>query len=196
MGDLISSHLDEGKREIITAKTSEVLGEFGRLYEQQYAVALFNKVRYDVEGGGGPQPQLLQRKVPLENKSIFSGMLLQYIEESKKWRNRFLFVPDSYKISYYESKQAHDRSLHPKGSINCAGYKVLISMEKYLELLDTSLPDVKAKVSSSPFLKCATQYPVILWHPYARHHYFCAATEKEQEKWHAVFQDCVRHTNN
>lgn len=44
-------------------------------------------------------------QVPLENKSIFSGMLLQYIEENKKWRNRFLFVPDSYTISYYESKQ-------------------------------------------------------------------------------------------
>ncbi|TSV94891.1 Niban-like protein 1 [Bagarius yarrelli] len=196
MGDLISSHLDEGKREIITERTAEVLGEFGRLYEQQYAVALFNKLRYDVEGGGGPQPQLLHRKVPLENKSIFSGVLLQYIEESKKWRNRFLFVPDSYKISYYESKQAHDRGLHPKGNLNCAGYKVLNSLEKYLEFLDTSLPDVKAKLGSSPFLKCATQYPVILWHPYARHHYFCAATEKEQEKWHAVFQDCIRHSNN
>ncbi|KAF7687527.1 protein Niban 2b [Silurus meridionalis] len=196
MGDLISSHLDEGKREIITARTAEVLDEFRRLYEQQYAVALFNKVRYDVEGGGGPQPQLLHRKVPLENKSIFSGMLLQFIEENKKWRNRFLFVPDSYRISYYESKQAHDRGLQPKGSINCAGYKVLISLDKYVELLDTSLPDVKAKASSSPFLKCATQYPLILWHPYARHHYFCAATEKEQEKWHAVFQDCIRHTNN
>lgn len=57
-------------------------------------------------------------------------------------------------------------------------------------------PDVKAKVSSSPFLKCATQFPLILWHPYTRHYYFCAATEKEQEKWHAVFQDCIRHTNN
>lgn len=45
------------------ARTAEVLGEFRRLYEQQYAVALFNKVRYDVEGGGGPQPQLLHRKV-------------------------------------------------------------------------------------------------------------------------------------
>ncbi|XP_072520943.1 protein Niban 2b [Salminus brasiliensis] len=196
MGDLISSHLDEGKREIITVRTSEVIGEFGRLYEQQYVVALFNKVRYDVEGGGGPQPQLLHRKVPLENKSIFSGTLFQYLEENKKWRNRFLFVPDSYIISYYDSKQAHDRGLQPKGIINCAGYRVLTSMEKYLELLESSLPGVKAKVGSSPFLKCATQFPLILWHPYARHHYFCVATEKEQQKWNAVFQDCVRHANN
>jgi len=41
------------------------MGDFGRLYEQQYAVALFNQMRYDVEGGGGPQPQLLHRKVKL-----------------------------------------------------------------------------------------------------------------------------------
>ncbi|XP_030647623.1 protein Niban 2b [Chanos chanos] len=196
MGDLISTHLDEGKREIITARTKEVMGEFCQLYEKQYAVALFNQVRFDVEGGGGPQPQLLHRKVPLENKSIFSGALFQYLEENKKWRNRFVFIPDSYAINYYENKQAHDRGLHPKGTINCAGYKVLTSMEAYLELLNTALPDVKAKVSSSPFLKCATQFPLILWHPYARHHYFCVTTEKEHQKWNAVFQDCVRHTNN
>lgn len=44
-------------------RTTEVMGRFGRVYEQQYAVALFNNVRFDIEGGGGPQPQLLHRKV-------------------------------------------------------------------------------------------------------------------------------------
>ncbi|XP_051954781.1 protein Niban 2b [Xyrauchen texanus] len=196
MGDLISTHLDESKREVITSRTGVLMGEFGRLYEKQYAVALFNKMRYDMEGGGGPQPQLLHRKVPLNNKSIFSGALFQYLEENKKWRNGFLFIPDSFNINYYENKQAHDRGLHPKGTINCAGYRVLTSMEEYLELLNTSLPGVKAKVGTSPFLKCVTQFPLILWHPYARHYVFCVVTEKEQQKWNAVFQDCVRHTNN
>ncbi|KAL0979071.1 hypothetical protein UPYG_G00180160 [Umbra pygmaea] len=196
MGDVISSHLDESKREIITARTGEVIGEFGRLYEQQYAVALFNKVRFDIEGGGGPQPQLLHRKVPLENRSIFSGALFQFLEENKKWRNRFFFVPDTYNINYFDNKMSHERGLQPKGSINCAGYKVLLSLEQYWDLLSNSLPGVKAKVGNSPFLKCATQFPVILWHPYARHYYFCVLTEKEQQKWYAVFQDCVRHTND
>ncbi|XP_074525944.1 protein Niban 2b [Halichoeres trimaculatus] len=196
MGDVISSHLDEAKREMITARTGEVMGEFGRLYEQQYAVALFNKVRFDIEGGGGPQPQLLHRKAPLENKSIFSGSLFQYLEENKKWRNRFLFVPDSYNINYYDNKASYDRHLNPKGNINCAGYKVLTSMDQYLDLISNSLPGVKAKVGSTPFLKCPTQFPLILWHPYARHFYFCVTTEKEQQKWHAVLQDCVRHSND
>ncbi|XP_041957650.1 protein Niban 2b [Alosa sapidissima] len=196
MGDVVSTHLDESKRELITARTGEVIGEFGRLYEQQFVVALFNKVRFDIEGGGGPQPQLLHRKVPLQDKSIFSGTLFQYLEENKKWRNRFLFIPDSYNVNFYDSKAGYEKGLHPKGSINCAGYRVLTSMDQYLELLGHSLPDVKAKSSSSPFLKCPTQFPLILWHPYAAHYFFCVVAEKDQQKWSAVFQDCVRDTNN
>lgn len=55
---------------------------------------------------------------------------------------------------------------------------------------------IKAKVGSNPFIKCPSEFPLILWHPYARHHYFCVMTEKEQKKWHAVLQDCVRHCDN
>uniref|UniRef100_A0AAX7UPA3 PH domain-containing protein n=1 Tax=Astatotilapia calliptera TaxID=8154 RepID=A0AAX7UPA3_ASTCA len=177
------------------ARTGKVIAEFGRLYEQQYAVALFNKVRFDVEGGGTLQPQLLHRKIPLENKAIFSGSLFQYLEENKKWRNHFLSIPDSHDVKYYDSKASHDRLLHPKGTISCAGYKVLTSMEQYLNLISNSLPG-EERVGSSPFLKCATPYPLIMWHPYARHYYFCVTTEKEQQKWYMVLQDCVRHSNN
>ncbi|CDQ80525.1 unnamed protein product [Oncorhynchus mykiss] len=62
MGDVISTHLDEGKREMITARARQVMGEFGHVYKEQYAVALFNGVRFEIEGGGGPQSQLLHRK--------------------------------------------------------------------------------------------------------------------------------------
>ncbi|XP_048838582.1 protein Niban 2b [Brienomyrus brachyistius] len=196
MGNVVSANLDESKRQLITARTGKVMAEFTQLYERQYPVALFNKMRFDLEANGGPQSQLLQRKAPLEDKSIFSGNLFQYLEENKKWRNRFFFIPDSHVVNYYENKLAHERGLHPKGTINCAGYRVLSSVEKYLELLETTLPGVKPKPGSSPGLKCATQFPILLWHPYARHQYFCVTTEKEQQKWLAVFQDCVRHCNN
>ncbi|KAM9338549.1 protein Niban 2a [Symphorus nematophorus] len=196
MGDVVSSHLDESRREMITARTRDVMKEFSDVYEQQYAVALFNNVRFEIEGGGGTQSQLLHRKDPLAGRSIFSGSLFQYLEENRKWRNRFVSVPNSYTISLYENKTAHDRSLHPKITINCAGYKALTSLEEYMELMNASLPGIKAKVGSNPFIKCPSQFPLILWHPYARHHYFCVMTEKEHKKWHAVLQDCVRHSNN
>ncbi|XP_038124264.1 protein Niban 2a [Cyprinodon tularosa] len=196
MGDVVSSHLDEGRREMISARTRDVMTQFEDLYEKQYAVALFNAVRFEIEGGGGTQPQLLHRKDPLAGRSIFSGNLFQYLEENRKWRNRFVSVPNSYTIELHESKASSDRGLHPKASINCAGYKALTSMEKYMELVNSSLPGIKAKASSNPFIKCATEFPLILWHPYARHYYFCVGTEKEQKKWHAVLDDCVRHRNN
>lgn len=40
-----------------------MLGEFCQFYEEQYGVALFNSIRYEIEGNGGPQSQLLHRKV-------------------------------------------------------------------------------------------------------------------------------------
>lgn len=55
---------------------------------------------------------------------------------------------------------------------------------------------VAPKSGNAAIIKCPTDFPLILWHPYARHYYFCVMTGKEQEKWGAVFQDCVRHCNN
>uniref|UniRef100_A0A8C9Z720 Niban apoptosis regulator 2a n=1 Tax=Sander lucioperca TaxID=283035 RepID=A0A8C9Z720_SANLU len=192
----IRAHLCKSQPKVLLMTELDVMKEFSDVFEQQYSVALFNSVRFEIEGGGGTQSQLLHRKDPLAGRSIFSGSLFQYLEENRKWRSRFVSVPNSYTISLYESKTAHDRGLHPKVTINCAGYKALTSMEEYTELINTSLPGIKAKASSTPFIKCASQFPLILWHPYARHHYFCVMTEKEQNKWHAVLQDCVRHRNN
>ncbi|KFQ30091.1 Niban-like 1, partial [Mesitornis unicolor] len=196
MGDVVSTHLDEGRRQHIAEKTGKVLGEFCRCYKEQYGVALFNSVRYEIEGIGGPQAQLLHRKVPLEDHVIYSGNLFQYIEENKKWRNRFCVVPHNYGLVLYENKLAYERDLQPRVLINSAGYKVLTSVDQYLELVNNSLPGVTPKSGHSPILKCPTDFPLILWHPYARHYYFCVMTGKEQEKWRAVFQDCVRHCNN
>ncbi|XP_051663891.1 protein Niban 2 [Manacus candei] len=196
MGDVVSTHLDEGRRQHIAEKTGKVLGEFCRCYKEQYGVALFNSVRYEIEGNGGPQAQLLHRKVPLEDHVIYSGNIFQYIEENKKWRNRFCVVPHNYGLVLYENKLAYERELPPRVLVNSAGYKVLTSVEQYLELVNNSLPGVTPKSGHSPILKCPTDFPLILWHPYARHYYFCVMTGKEQDKWRAVFQDCVRHCNN
>ncbi|KAK7896587.1 hypothetical protein WMY93_021912 [Mugilogobius chulae] len=196
MGDVVSSHLDESRREMISERTRAVMNDFGGIFEQQYSVALFNSVRAEIEGTGGTQSQLLHRKDPLAGRTIFSGSLLQHMEESRKWRNRYVSIPNSYTIDLYDSKLACERRLQPKVRINCAGYKVLNSLEEYMMLINTSLPGVKAKPSSTPFIKTVTTYPLILWHPFAQHHYFCVLTDKEHSKWSAVLQDCVRHANN
>ncbi|XP_069799273.1 protein Niban 2 [Dendropsophus ebraccatus] len=195
MGDVISSHLDESRRQYISERTGKLLAEFGKLYEEQYGVALFNSVRYEIEGNGGPQTQLLHRKVPSIDKVIFSGNLFQYMDDTKKWRNRFCLVPNHYGPLLYENKIAYDRGLQPRAGINCAGYRVFTSLDQYTEMLNNTIPSAKVKAGSAQ-MKCATQFPVILWHPYCRHYHFCFMTEREQQRWSAVFQDCVRHSNN
>lgn len=59
---------------------------------------------------------------PLAGHSIFSGSLFQYLEENRKWRSRFISVPNSYAISLYESKtvsnlfsQLNGRPMHLYG---------------------------------------------------------------------------------
>ncbi|KAM7094178.1 protein Niban 2 [Molossus nigricans] len=196
MGDVLSTHLDDARRQHIAEKTGKILTEFLRFYEDQYGVALFNSMRHEIEGTGAPQAQLLSRKVPLDERIIFSGNLFQYQEDNKKWRNRFSLVPHNYGLILYENKVAYERQVPPRAIINSAGYKVLTSMDQYLELVGNSLPGITSKSGTAPILKCPTQFPLILWHPSARHYYFCMMTEAEQEKWQAVLQDCVRHCNN
>lgn len=71
-------------------------------------------------------------------------------------------ISKSTTIFGFISIQAHDRGLHPKGSINCAGYKVLKSMEKYLELLDTSLPGKTLERRKIPLTICACLLAMLL----------------------------------
>uniref|UniRef100_A0A8C7ENN5 Niban apoptosis regulator 2 n=1 Tax=Neovison vison TaxID=452646 RepID=A0A8C7ENN5_NEOVI len=123
-----------------TLRTGKILTEFLRFYEDQYGVALFNSMRHEIEGTGLPQAQLLWRKVPLDERIIFSGNLFQYQEDNKKWRNRFSLVPHNYGLVLYENKVAYERQVPPRAIINSAGYKILTSVDQYLELVGNSLP--------------------------------------------------------
>ncbi|KAK1334116.1 hypothetical protein QTO34_005116 [Cnephaeus nilssonii] len=196
MAHLVNSGASGAEFGGLAEKTGKILTEFLRYYEDQYGVALFNSMRHEIEAPGGPQAQLLSRKVPLDERIIFSGNLFQYQEDNKKWRNRFSLVPHNYGLVLYENKVAYERQVPPRAVINSAGYKILTSVDQYLELVGNSLPGVTSKSGTAPILKCPTQFPLILWHPSARHYYFCMMTEAEQEKWQAVLQDCIRHCNN
>lgn len=55
-------------------------------------------------------------QVPLEDHVIYSGNLFQYIEENKKWRNRFCVVPHNYGLVLYENKLVRDITLPPISS--------------------------------------------------------------------------------
>lgn len=97
-------------------------------------------------------------QIPLENKSIFSGSLFQYLEENKKWRSRFLFVPDSYNINYYDSKAVRGKPKLPVQSVfRCCWFNSLFNMLTLLLVLTTSHmtnASVPKEPSTVPATKC------------------------------------------
>lgn len=46
---------------------------------------------------------------PLAGHCIFSGSLYQYLEETRKWRGRFVSVTNSYTLSLYDSQAVSER---------------------------------------------------------------------------------------
>lgn len=109
-------------------------------------------------------------QIPLENKSIFSGSLFQYLEENKKWRNRFLFVPDSYNINYYDSKAVRGEQY----GLYSLFYMILVyslsNMWTLLPVWSTS-PTTDASIPKEPSTVPATE----CWHLWSNT-WICSAT--------------------
>lgn len=78
------------------ARTRDVMKQFSEVYEQQYAVALFNSVRFEIEGGGGPQSQLLHRKASSVSLDLLSGQ--NYKKTSSNYKERKCVYSPSRKI--------------------------------------------------------------------------------------------------
>lgn len=99
------------------------------------------------------------QQIPLENKSIFSGSLFQYLEENKKWRNRFLFIPDSYNIIYYDNKAVRGEKLYLWSLFRRCWFDSLSNMVTLLPVLTTS-PMTDTFILKETSTVLATKY----WH--------------------------------
>ncbi|XP_067846610.1 protein Niban 1-like isoform X2 [Heptranchias perlo] len=198
MGGSVSS-LDENKCNYIRGKAEAELKNFSPHYQRQYSVAFFNHIRCEVEQDREVQPQLLQRKEPVEtSKVVYKQEVIQYVEEFKKWKDRYIVIKNDNSIECYENKEAYQKGGGPKCKLLPTGCRVLTSMIEYTLLVDKYFPDPSAangKDGNQNFLVNHTQYPVYLWHPYRKHSYFCFENEETQQGFGAVLNDCIRHLN-
>ncbi|XP_067893536.1 protein Niban 1-like [Heterodontus francisci] len=198
MGGSVSS-LDENKCNYIRGKAEAELKNFSPHYQRQYSVAFFNHIRCEVEQVQEVQPQLLQHKEPKETgKVVYKQEVIQYVEEFKKWKDRYIVIKNDNSIECYENKEAYQKGGDPKYKLFPTGYRVLTSMIEFALLVDKYFPDPSAangKDSNQSFLVNHTQYPVYLWHPYRKHNYFCFENEETQQGFGAILNDCIRHLN-
>ncbi|XP_062920080.1 protein Niban 1a isoform X1 [Mobula hypostoma] len=198
MGGSVSS-LDESKCNYIRGKAEAELKNFSPHYQRQYPVTFFNHIRHEIEQGGEVQPQLLRRKEPVDTGTVvYEQVVIQYVEELKKWRDRYLVVKNDNSIECYENKDAYRKGGGPKCKLHPTGCRVLTSMAEYTLLVDKYFPDpsgTNGKDGNQCLVVNHTQYPVYLWHPFRKHNYFCFESEEEQRGFGAVLNDCIRHLN-
>ncbi|XP_059840504.1 protein Niban 1a isoform X2 [Hypanus sabinus] len=198
MGGSVSS-LDESKCNYIRGKAEAELKNFSPHYQRQYPVTFFNHIRHEIEQGGEVQPQLLRQKEPVDTGTVvYEQVVIQYVEELKKWRDRYIVVKNDNSIECYENKDAYRKGGGPKCKLHATGCRVLTSMAEYTLLVDKYFPDpsgTNGKDGNQCLVVNHTQYPVYLWHPFRKHNYFCFENEEEQQGFGAVLNDCIRHLN-
>uniref|UniRef100_UPI00358F38AF protein Niban 2-like n=1 Tax=Myxine glutinosa TaxID=7769 RepID=UPI00358F38AF len=192
----------------VIERVREVMKKFGRIYKKQYGVEILNAVQFELESRE-VQPQLLQRKTPLNKtaKSLWEGFAYRHLTNSRSWKEQYLVITGDYFIACYPNKLEFKNGGSPSYIIDCTGCILLSSLEHYqsvsrLVLLKVCLGIFAAvcmlsfttgKVSSSPMLHCPTPYPLYLWHPYRLHEYLCAKSPEGQTSWKAVIRDCTRN---
>lgn len=184
---------------IFPGKTEATIKNFSPYYSRQYSVAFCNHVRSEVEQQRDFTSQLLKTKPPLEPGTVlYEGELSQFVEDIKKWKERYIVVKTDFAVESYENKEAYQKGAAPKSRILPAGGKVLTSEDEYNLLSDRLFPDPivsSEKENAQPFVVLPKEFPVYLWLPFLRHSYFCFQEAADQRRFSALLSDCIRHLN-
>ncbi|XP_064004140.1 protein Niban 1 [Pogoniulus pusillus] len=200
MGGSSSSLLDESKCTYIRGKTEAVIKNFGPHYRRQYAVAFCKHIQDQLEQHQDSQSTFLKSKPPLEAGTVlYEADLLHFVEDLKKWKDRYVVIKNDYTVDCFETKEAYQKGASPKYHVFPAGGKVLTSEEDYNLLSDKHFPDPvgsSEKEMSQGFVQLPKEFPVYLWQPFARHSYYCFPEAEAQRQFSAVLGDCVRHANH
>lgn len=104
----------------------------------------FQRLALSLPGG----QQEVEGALPVHSRLVRHPLLRQQSGEGERERTHarparpgFRFnVFNAFSLLLLSKCQAHDKHHQPKASINCAGYKVLTSVDSYLELINNSLP--------------------------------------------------------
>uniref|UniRef100_A0A8B9BED4 Niban apoptosis regulator 1 n=1 Tax=Anser brachyrhynchus TaxID=132585 RepID=A0A8B9BED4_9AVES len=200
MGGSASSPLDDSKCAYIRGKTEAVIKNFSPHYKRQYTVAFCKHVQDELEQHRDSQSQFLKTKPKAEAGTVlYETELLHFVEDLKKWKDRYVVIKNDYTVDCFETKEAYLKGLSPKYHIVPAGGKVLTSEEDYNLLSDKHFPDPvgsSEKEVAQAFVQLPREFPVYLWQPFARHSYFCFQEPEAQRQFSAVLNDCVRHSNH
>ncbi|XP_073712290.1 protein Niban 1a isoform X2 [Misgurnus anguillicaudatus] len=194
---LTSSLLDENRSNYLKEQVDTRFNEFAAIYRKQYILAYLSQVQDELEQHKQQHTQLLQQKNPLEPGTILYEENVQFFEDGKKFKHRFVVVRANYILECHKSYKAFSKGDPPLHRLMPTGGTVFTSEEKYLEMLDQCYPytsnvkeDLVPSVASMP-----GNFPVYLRLPYRQDPYFCLYNEEQQTEFVSILSDCIRHQN-
>ncbi|XP_051898115.1 protein Niban 1-like isoform X1 [Pristis pectinata] len=199
MGLNFSAQLDNRMRDYLRGRADGLLNDMLPHCRRQYAAAFLTKVWNELEPQASQGTQLLQSKEPKDTDQVISsGYIMQYMENKKKWKERYFVMKASYNLDCFESKEAHQRGLKPDGSVHLSGYISLSSASDYREMLHQSWPifnGVADTYLEEQHMNFPTSHHLFLWHPYRPHLLLCFHTNDGCHTWSMLFADGIRHRN-
>ncbi|KAJ8274457.1 hypothetical protein COCON_G00090820 [Conger conger] len=198
MGVSSSSLLDESKSNYIKGRTEAELKNFSPHYRRQYAVAYFSQLQEEVEQHRTGHTHLLKQRAPPENAEILYEESVLYLDDSRKWKERFVVVRANYSLECHDSNESFTKGVPPRHKIQPTGGSVLVSEEQYKALVDKTFPDPNGvkEEAAPPIVVMPGQFPVYLQLPYHRDAYFCFPQEERQSQFISILTDCIRHQNH
>ncbi|MBN3302326.1 NIBAN protein, partial [Amia calva] len=175
------------------------LKNFSPHYRRQYSVAFFSQLHDEVEQHKTAQTQLLKQREPLEpGKPLYEEHMLHYIDEIKKWKERFVVVRANYSIECHDNYEAFVKGAQARYRLLPTGGTAVVSLDKYNALVDRAFPDPNSvsEETSPPLVTMPGPFPVFLRLPYRKDHYFCFTNEESQNHFVGILGDCIRHQNH
>ncbi|XP_039590871.1 protein Niban 1a [Polypterus senegalus] len=198
MGGSTSSLLDENKCNYIRGRSEAELKNFTPHYKYQFMVAYFKQLQDEVEQHKAVPSQLLkQRESTNPEQVIHEQVVLHYVEDMRKWKERYMVVRANYSMECHESREAFLNGASAKSQVLPTGGAVLTCEKAYAALADKFFPDPSgvSDEASPPMVAMPDKFPVYLWQPYRRHSYFCFQDEQSQKSFTTILRDCIRHQN-
>ncbi|XP_028667200.2 protein Niban 1a [Erpetoichthys calabaricus] len=198
MGGSTSSLLDENKCNYIRGRSEAELKNFTPHYKYQFMVAYFKQLQDEVEQHKAVPSQLLkQRESTNPEQVIHEQVVLHYVEDMRKWKERYMVVRANYSMECHESRETFLNGASAKSQVLPTGGAVLTCEKAYAALADKFFPDPSgvSDEASPPMVAMPDQFPVYLWQPYRRHSFFCFQDEQSQKRFTTILKDCIRHQN-
>lgn len=185
MGNIIPP--DSHKGQEIEDFANTILTTFASEYRTTYGCEV---LRFDEESEECKYPFSL-KFCPWERLDypLKKGYLTKQGFIRRSWRKRYFVVQPNFLIDYYESEEAFEKGLKPKGTINPCGYQAVSDLEdvlakrhkKLTAMLGADRPDTPETFPNHTF-------GVV--HDKARSYFITAENEQEKLEWVQMFQLC------